>query len=213
INVVHNQLVFHTTDFANAIKILDNPQIIHRRHLIVIDAVPLPIGDMNSRLRAIFSIAIRHNPVFVGIFIDVELNNVVILSSHEYDVHNREFMDEVRNVIIPNPIFEYGNLHNVHVKRQPPENNPLINFPIIAGEGYKDLYAIRIKSDNRDVGGPVFSYHGPNIANDDDPAELYNVRLNGILTGAIGNIAFMTQYKKIKEESNLFLVSSTGELL
>ncbi|CAG8592785.1 16300_t:CDS:2, partial [Racocetra persica] len=210
INVVHNQLVLYTTDFDRAIRILNNPQIIDRRNLIVIDAVPRSLNALNLRLRAIFNIAIRHNPMFVGIFIDVELNNVVILSSHEYDVHNREFMDEVRNRINPNPIFEYGDLHNVHVKRQPPDNNPLINFPIIAGE---DLYAIRITSDNRDVGGPVFSYYGPNIANDDDPGELYNVGLNGILTGAIGNIAFMTQYDKIKEESNLFLVSSTGELL
>ncbi|CAG8687878.1 28928_t:CDS:2, partial [Racocetra persica] len=77
-------------------------------------------------------------------------------------------------------------------------------------DGYKDLYVIRITSDNRDVGGPVFSYYDSND-DDDDPAEIFNVGVNGILTGAIGNHAFMTQYGDIKEESDLFLVNAAGK--
>ncbi|CAG8471866.1 10274_t:CDS:2, partial [Racocetra fulgida] len=202
-------LALKVKDFDRAVRLLNNPQIIDRRHLIVIDAVPSSLNALNLRLRAVFNIALSHNPMYVGIFIDLGLNNVVILSSYEYDIQNREFMDEVRNQINPNPIFEYGDIHNVHVKRQPPDNNHLINFPIIAGE---ELYAIRITSDNRDVGGPVFSYFSPNDAGD-NPEEIFDVGLNGILTGAIGNIAFMTQYENINEESNLFLVNSAGELV
>ncbi|CAG8704634.1 2593_t:CDS:1, partial [Racocetra fulgida] len=123
--------ILYTTDFDRAVELLDNPDISDSKELIIIDRAHRPLNTLNSRIREIAKIAIRHNPMFVGIFIDVNLNDVVILSSHEYDIQNREFINEVRNSINPHPIFEYEDLHHVHVKRQP---HPLINFPIIAGE-------------------------------------------------------------------------------
>ncbi|CAG8778751.1 8510_t:CDS:1, partial [Racocetra fulgida] len=42
-------------------------------------------------------IALEHNPMFVTIFIDVTINNYVIVLFHGYENQNREFIQAIKD--------------------------------------------------------------------------------------------------------------------
>ncbi|CAG8668576.1 7527_t:CDS:2, partial [Racocetra fulgida] len=218
----------------------------------------------------------EHNPIFVGTFIDLELNDVIVTLYHEFDQQNAEYIEEVRRLHVrfeyqhlPNPqnlLNEHSNLRIM--KRQPPPDDsddddiPMMVTPIIAGDGRCfrpdlnyyllpwnsevvrnnigkmtgmgrlereiDFAILKIPNnldfrlhreplnlnplpstanDNKDIGGPVFSYH-MNIIDGD--LRTSRSGLSSILTGGIGHFAFMTQLDKIRDEAKIYVVSSTG---
>ncbi|CAG8596371.1 17818_t:CDS:2 [Cetraspora pellucida] len=55
-----------------------------------------------------------------------------------------------------------------------------------------NLYAIHTANDNGNIGDLYYLEYS-----DDGPSTLTHVRLEGILTGGIGNFAFMTTFAKL----------------
>ncbi|CAG8812407.1 5220_t:CDS:2, partial [Racocetra persica] len=77
INVVMNRITVYTIDESLKNELLVLPQY-----------------------RNILAVTREHNPVFVGVYIDIERNNVVITL---YDGHNAEYIVDVRQF---DPIFD-----------------------------------------------------------------------------------------------------------
>ncbi|CAG8777944.1 2076_t:CDS:2, partial [Racocetra fulgida] len=56
-----------------------------------------------------------------------------------------------------------------------------------------------------DVGGPVYSHHMDIIGGD---LRTYRADLKGIITGGVGNFAFVTRLERIRAEANVDIVTS-----
>ncbi|CAG8691475.1 10876_t:CDS:1, partial [Ambispora leptoticha] len=69
------------------------------------------------------------------------------------------------------------------------------------------MYVIQAENDDRDVGGPVFTYHMDIISGD---LRTSRADLKGIITGGVGNFAFATRLERICAEANVDIVTSQG---
>ncbi|CAG8668885.1 28530_t:CDS:2, partial [Racocetra persica] len=125
-------------------ELLALPRVAPIAHLIDVVGVHLSLNELKHKFTNILRVSKEHNPVFVGVYIDIERNNVVITLYDELNGHNAEYIVDVRRF---NPIFDRQNLHNHHqnlhnersnshiIKRQP----PLIHSLLVAGDGLLNL--------------------------------------------------------------------------
>ncbi|CAG8515856.1 10446_t:CDS:2, partial [Racocetra fulgida] len=173
INVVTNRITVYTTELNLRDELLALPQVEPIAHLIDVVEVRLSMNELIHKYRNILALAREHNPVYVGVYIDRERNNVVITLYDDHNIHNAEFIVDVREF---NPIYDRQNLHNHQ----------------------QNLH-------NEHVGGSVFSYH-MNI-NDGD-LRTSRADLKGIITGGVGNFAFITKLEKIRAEAHVDIVTS-----
>ncbi|CAG8642775.1 23172_t:CDS:1, partial [Gigaspora rosea] len=145
IRTIDNNVVFYTT-YATAVNtILNLPAVIPIMDLLRFDVRAqnnFNLAGLKARRDRVYELALEHNPVFVTIFLDIELNNVVVSLYHEYDDENRPFTDDVNQQFNNPPIvFEYKDL---------PDNEQLnanvsaikrrdLQITMLAGDGFCNL--------------------------------------------------------------------------
>ncbi|CAG8454084.1 23355_t:CDS:2 [Gigaspora rosea] len=145
IRTTDNIVVFYTTNVTAVDTILNLPAVIPIKHLLSFNVSAqnhFNLADLKARRNRVYQIAFDNNPVLLTIFVDVELNNIVVSLYHENDNVNRKFIDEV-NQIIQNPpiVFESKDLSN---NEQINSNasaimRRVIQIPLLAGDGFCNL--------------------------------------------------------------------------